>query len=74
MKELQHLNKYFLKYKFHLIVGVIITIVARIFLLFTPRYVKEIFVIIEKYLKGGVTEGTIKTELTEVILYIVELQ
>ncbi|WP_298236947.1 ABC transporter ATP-binding protein [uncultured Algibacter sp.] len=71
MKELQHLNKYFLKYKFHLIVGVIITIVARIFLLFTPRYVKEIFVIIEKYLKGGVTESTIKTELTEVILYIV---
>lgn len=71
MKELQHLNKYFFKYKTHLIIGVIITIVARIFLLYTPRLVKEIFVIIEKYLEGGVSEATIKSELTEVILYII---
>ena len=71
MKELQHLNKYFLKYKTNLIVGIIITIVARIFLLYTPRYIKEIFVIIEKYLKGGVSEATIKSELTEVIFYII---
>ena len=71
MKELRHLNKYFLKYKTHLIIGVIITIAARIFLLFTPRYVKEIFVVIERYSKGGVSEATIKSELTEVILYII---
>ncbi|WP_194767973.1 ABC transporter ATP-binding protein [Tamlana sp. I1] len=71
MKELQHLNKYFFKYKTHLLLGTLITIAARIFILFTPRYVKEIFVIIEKYLKGGVTESTIKAELTEAILYII---
>ncbi|WP_298533247.1 ABC transporter ATP-binding protein [uncultured Algibacter sp.] len=71
MKELQHLNKYFFKYKTHLILGIIITIVARIFLLYTPRYVKQIFVVIEKYLKGGVSEAVIKSELTEVILYII---
>lgn len=71
MKELQHLNKYFLKYKTNLILGIIITIVARIFLLYTPRYIKQIFVVIEKYMKGGVTEATIKSELTEIILYIV---
>ena len=71
MKELQHLNKYFFKYKTHLILGIIITIVARIFLLYTPRYVKQIFVIIETYLKGGIAEATIKSELTEVILYII---
>ncbi|MDO6758793.1 ABC transporter ATP-binding protein [Tamlana sp. 2_MG-2023] len=71
MKELQHLNKYFFKYKSHLLIGIVITIIARIFLLFTPRYVKEIFVIIENYLKGGVSEASIKADLTEVILYIV---
>lgn len=71
MKELQHLNKYFFKYKTHLVLGIIITIFARIFLLYTPRYVKEIFVVIEKFLKGGVSEATIKSELTEAILYII---
>ncbi|MDO7172687.1 ABC transporter ATP-binding protein [Mariniflexile sp. AS56] len=71
MKELQHLNKYFLKYKKQLLIGTVITIIARMFLLFTPRYVREIFVIIEKYLKGGVSEQVVKAELTEVIIYII---
>jgi ATP-binding cassette subfamily B protein len=71
MKELQHLNKYFLKYKKQLLIGTVITIIARIFLLYTPRYVREIFVVIEKYLKGGVTEQVVKAELTEVIIYII---
>ncbi|WP_445738535.1 ABC transporter ATP-binding protein [Mariniflexile sp.] len=71
MKELQHLNKYFLKYKKQLILGTAITIIARLFLLFTPRFVREIFVVVEKYLKGGVPETVIKAELTEVIIYII---
>ncbi|AXP79231.1 putative multidrug resistance ABC transporter ATP-binding/permease protein YheI [Mariniflexile rhizosphaerae] len=71
MKELQHLNKYFLKYKKQLLIGTVITIIARIFLLYTPRYVREIFVVIEKYLKGGVSEQVVKAELTEVIIYII---
>lgn len=71
MKELQHLNKYFLKYKTHIIIGTIITIVARIFLLYTPRLVKEIFVVVEKHLEGVSTEAVIKSELTEIILYII---
>lgn len=72
MKELQHLNKYLLKYKVHLLVGIIITIVARIFLLFTPRLVREIFVIVEKY-KNNTNTGdtTIEAELTQVIIYII---
>lgn len=71
MKELKHLNKYFFKYKKQLLLGIVITIIARIFLLFTPRYVREIFVVIENYLKGGVSEETVKSELTIVILYII---
>lgn len=70
MKELQHLNKYFLKYKTNLIIGAIITIVARIFLLFTPRYVKEIFVAIERYSENLISEDVFKFELTQAILYI----
>ena len=71
MIELRHLNKYFLKYKTHLIIGIIITIVARIFLLYTPRYVKEIFVIIETYFKDDISIATVKSELMEVILLII---
>ena len=71
MKELQHLNKYFLKYKTYLLIGVVITIVARIFLVYTPRYVKKIFLAIEKYNEGSVSETTFKSELTEAILYII---
>ncbi|WP_346882130.1 ABC transporter ATP-binding protein [uncultured Algibacter sp.] len=71
MKELQHLNKYFLKYKAHLLVGIIITITARLFLLFTPRYVKEIFVVIEKYKKETITLEVFKSELLVAIMYII---
>ncbi|AJR03815.1 ABC transporter ATP-binding protein [Siansivirga zeaxanthinifaciens] len=71
MKELQHLNKYFLKYKKQLLFGIVITIVARIFLLFTPRYVREIFIVVEKYLKGELTEAAIKSDLIEIIIYII---
>ncbi len=72
MKELKHLNKYFLKYKIHLIVGILITIVARIFLLFTPRYVKKIFSIVDTYKKGLESgESTLQAELAEIIFYII---
>lgn len=72
MKELKHLNKYFLKYKKDLLIGIVITIVARIFLLYTPRYVKRIFEVVEKY-NAGLNTGdtTIQGELTEIILYII---
>ncbi|PQV46512.1 ATP-binding cassette subfamily B protein [Jejuia pallidilutea] len=69
MKELKHLNKYFLKYKSHLLIGIVITIVARIFLLFTPRYIRRIFEIIEN--KAGLEETEIRAELLEAILYII---
>ncbi|MFV0540890.1 MAG: ABC transporter ATP-binding protein [Aestuariibaculum sp.] len=71
MKELRHLNKYFIKYKQQLLFGIVITIIARIFLLFTPRYVREIFVIVEKHINNTANETNIRGELLEAILYIV---
>ncbi|WP_299550151.1 ABC transporter ATP-binding protein [Seonamhaeicola sp.] len=71
MKELQHLNKYFLKYKTHLILGSIITVAARIFLLYTPRYVKKIFVAIERFANDAITKDVFKSELAIAILWII---
>ena len=71
MKELQHLNKYFLKYKTNLLIGIFITIIARMFLLFTPRYVKKIFIVIEKYFNGEMPVEAFKAELLEAILFII---
>ncbi|MEO4006021.1 MULTISPECIES: ABC transporter ATP-binding protein [unclassified Flavobacterium] len=41
MKELQYLNKYFIKYKYRFLIGVIITIVAQFFTLYTPKLVGD---------------------------------
>jgi len=71
MKELQHLNKYFLKYKYSLLIGIVITIIARIFLLFTPRLVRESINVVDDYRKGIVTDiAVVKSELVLNIFYI----
>src|SRR5690606_26469089 len=72
MKELQHLNKYFYKYRYKLLVGILITIIARIFLLFTPRLINKLFKVVENYTKetsGNTTN--IRSELLEIILLII---
>ncbi|HET8810241.1 MAG TPA: ABC transporter ATP-binding protein [Flavobacteriaceae bacterium] len=64
MKELQHLNKYFSKYKGRLLLGLIITIAARIFMLFTPQLVGDSINIIEQYINGEITsESVVRNEL-----------
>ncbi len=47
MKELKYLNKYLLKYKWKLLLGIIITIISRIFSLFTPKLVGNSITLIE---------------------------
>jgi ATP-binding cassette subfamily B protein len=72
MKELQHLNKYFLKYKSRLLFGILITIIARIFMLFTPRFVREIFIVVEKWNANEITDASIfRAALLENVLYII---
>ena len=51
MKELQYLNKYLFTYRKKLLIGVFITIIARIFSLFTPRLVGNSMTAIEQFLK-----------------------
>ena len=51
MKELQYLNKYLFTYRKKLLIGIFITIIARIFSLFTPRLVGNSMTAIEQFLK-----------------------
>ncbi|SDB45213.1 ATP-binding cassette, subfamily B [Flavobacteriaceae bacterium MAR_2010_188] len=72
MKELQHLNKYFYKYRYRLISGIIITIIARIFLLFTPELIGNSVDVIDEYRRGVITDvSVVKTKLMWNIIYIV---
>lgn len=72
MKELQHLNKYFHKYRYKLLAGILITIVARIFLLFTPELVGNSIDVITNYLESSVKdEAAFRKELLLNITYIV---
>ena len=71
MKALKHLNKYFYKYRFRLIIGIIITIIAKVFALFTPRLVGASINIVSDRLNGKITEEIFKNDLTIYILYLV---
>jgi len=52
MKALQYLNKYFYKYKTQLLLGFVITVIARIFSLFAPRLIGNSLTAVEKYLQS----------------------
>jgi len=71
MKELQYLNKYFIKYKFQFFLGIFITIASQVFSLFTPSYVGKSISAIEKYTKGTIGADAIKSELNMYILLII---
>jgi len=71
MKELKYLTKYFLKYKYRLFIGILITIVARIFIVFTPRFTGNAIQLIEEYIiNKKQTPDVFKQELLDYILLI----
>lgn len=71
MKELAYLNKYFLKYKGRLLLGVFITIVATIFKLVVPMKIGDILSIVDQYVNGEVTDlAAVKSELLINVLFI----
>ncbi|MTE27761.1 ABC transporter ATP-binding protein [Winogradskyella ouciana] len=71
MKALKHLNKYFFKYRYRLIVGIIITIVAKVFALFTPRLVGASINVVSDRLEGKITQEVFRAELMTNILYLI---
>ncbi|MGI9551082.1 MAG: ABC transporter ATP-binding protein [Aurantibacter sp.] len=71
MKELKHLNKYFKKYWFKLLIGIIITIIARIFSLVMPSYVNKAFEVIDDLAAKNLVRDEATGLLTEYILIII---
>ncbi|MFD2561651.1 ABC transporter ATP-binding protein [Aquimarina rubra] len=71
MRALRHLNKYFLKYKYRLIIGLIITIIARIFAVAVPKFVGDSVDVVEQYINQSITDiNEVKTGLITNILFI----
>ena len=71
MKEPHYLNKYFAKYKYRFLLGILITIVAQIFRLFTPKLISKSFKAIEDYHDKNLSNELIKNELIQNILLVV---
>lgn len=72
MKELKYLNKYLFKYRVSLFLGVLITIIARIFSLFAPRLIGNSLTAVERYiLDDTLGLDVIKEELFWNIVIIV---
>lgn len=71
MKELKHLNKYFKKYRFKLFIGILITIIARVFSLIMPSYVSKSIQAIEAFAGDVLSKSEAKGLLFEYILIII---
>jgi ATP-binding cassette subfamily B protein len=72
MKELLYLNKYFVKYKYSFSLGIIFTIIAQIFMLFTPKLISSSFKVIEAFSKDkNISAAVIREELISNILLII---
>jgi ATP-binding cassette subfamily B protein len=70
MKELKYINKYLKKYAVQLLLGLFITVVARVFSLFTPSFVKKSIKVVEDYGKNVISKDEAKELLLENILII----
>jgi ATP-binding cassette subfamily B protein len=70
MKELHYLNKYFIKYKYHFLFGILTTIVSQIFSLFTPKLISKSFKAIEEH-SLHLASNVVQKELFHNLLLIV---
>lgn len=72
MKALQYLNKYFLKYKYRLLLGIFITICSNILALQVPQLIRESVNISEDYKNGIVNDlALVKADLLRNIMFII---
>ncbi|WP_299385151.1 ABC transporter ATP-binding protein [uncultured Lacinutrix sp.] len=72
MKELQHLNKYFFKYKKQLLIGISITIISILFKVYVPKLIGSIIDIVNNQLQHPENSiADFKSELINNILLII---
>lgn len=71
MKELQYLNRFFIKYRGRLLLGLLITIAATIFKIVVPKKIGDSVNVVRAYLNGDISDfASVKAELLENILLI----
>jgi len=72
MKALRYLNKYFLKYKFRLLLGVLITILSKFLALEIPQIIRRSLNTVEDYQNGVITDiEVVKHDLLINVLIII---
>ncbi|MDC0570399.1 ABC transporter ATP-binding protein/permease [Flavobacteriaceae bacterium] len=71
MKELQYLNKYFIKYKYRVILGVIIVACAKTFSLFTPRLIGDVITLVANQISNPIDDASFKSAIGLKILFII---
>lgn len=72
MKHLLYLNKYFVKYKFRLLLGILITILSKVLAIQIPSLIGNSLKVVEEYNKGQITnQELVKHDLLLNILFII---
>jgi len=72
LKALKYINKYFLKYKWRLLIGILITILSKLLALKVPQIVGDSLNIVENYQDGKITDiKAVEDELLINVLLIV---
>ena len=70
MKELSYLNKYFLKYKYKVVFGILIVACAKIFSLFTPQLIGDIVTLVANQIESPIPESDFKSAICYKIILI----
>ncbi len=72
LKALKYINKYFLKYKWRLLIGILITILSKLLALKVPQIVGDSLNIVENYQNGKITDiRAVEDELLVNVLLII---
>lgn len=72
MKALRYLNKYFLKYKFRILLGILITILSKLLALEIPAIIRNSLNAVQDYQDGLITDiDIVKSRLLHSILMII---
>ncbi|MCI2227892.1 ABC transporter ATP-binding protein/permease [Polaribacter sp. MSW13] len=72
MKALQYLNKYFSKYKWRILIGILITILSKLLALKIPQIIRDSLNIVEDYQNGITTDiEEVKHQLLINVLIII---
>lgn len=71
MKELFHLNKHFYKYRVRLFIGIIITIIAKLFTVFVPELIGSTIDVVNDQIQNADDIELFKSNLLKNILYLI---